>query len=251
MCSSLFVDQCRAFDIRMAGGLLQLSSLSSFLGRWHFEGAAIVQCLSNSSPSRGPDHVTIWAPTWPPPPHQPPFPCDLNLSFVNLIRDGGPVGACAQDPSPKNNELVTNLSPRVALQKILHSSEWMKSLETHYNYFEGDFKGFYFLFEHSNENPFFPRIYFECRNLAVGPCPLSWSECICMWASLAPWLELHVSPEIRRVRTAWPEGCDNVCGDCLSPAGFDLFPILLGTLLLCFCCVFGACGLNLFWLLAI
>jgi len=26
----------------------------------------------------------------------------------------------------------------------------------------------------------------------------------------------------------------------------DLFPILLGTLLLCFCCVFGACGLNLF-----
>lgn len=63
-----------------------------------FRGRSNCPCLSNSSPSPGPDHVTK-----PPPiapfPRATRFPLNLSLSFVNLIRDGGPVGACAQDPS--------------------------------------------------------------------------------------------------------------------------------------------------------
>jgi len=58
-----------------------------------------------------------------------PFSAQFEFGFVNLIRDGGPVGACAQDPNPENNELVTNLSsglglklgPKAALRNMYYS----------------------------------------------------------------------------------------------------------------------------------
>jgi len=63
-----------------------------------------------------------------PEPLRTPFSAQFEFGFVNLIRDGGPVGACAQDPNPENNELVTNLSsglglklgPKAALRKMYY-----------------------------------------------------------------------------------------------------------------------------------